>query len=121
MIRRAATTTTLVAGLLAFAGCRAAHNAPATPVSASTPAAKTVKAWPAEWCRQAAPGMTRSELERVMGKPTGRFADQYQWEAFGYAFTAFFDADGTARQLDWDAATLTGAQRARIHCPQTRT
>ena len=38
-----------------------------------------------------------------MGKPTGTFNDQDDWEAFNESFTAFYDAYGNVTQLDDDS------------------
>lgn len=51
-----------------------------------------------------------------MGEPTERFSESFKWLAFEFRYSAFFAADGTARQLDMDSA-LAG----RSSCAVTRT
>lgn len=104
MLRSAA-----VAALLALAACGGGSDGQ-DGVSAARAAT-----WPAKWC-QAQPGMTREQIVAIMGEPTEQFPASMKWLAFEYRYSAFFNADGTARQLDMD-----GALEARSTCRAIRT
>lgn len=103
MLRSAA-----VAALLTLAACGGGSGGQGG-VSAAQAAT-----WPAKWC-QTQPGMTRQQIVAIMGQPTERFPDSMKWLAFEYRYSAFFNADGTARQLDMDQAL-----EARSECRATR-
>lgn len=106
MLRAAA-----VAALLALAAC-GGTDASSGPKAVTAAEAQT---WPAKWC-QTSPGMTRDQVVAIMGEPTERFTESFKWLAFEFRYSAFFDSDGTARQLDMDSA-LAG----RSSCAVTRT
>jgi hypothetical protein len=55
--------------------------------------------WAEAWCRVQL-GMTLAEADELMGEPTGVFAEQHEWDAYQWSFTAFANSDGTVRQLD---------------------
>jgi hypothetical protein len=81
--------------------------------SAGYPTAADAQAWPVKWC-QVRPGMTLADADAIMGKPTGTFSDQHEWDGFQWSFTAFINSDGTIRQLD---STEQGATQATSHIP----
>lgn len=67
--------------------------------------AATAKGWTAKWCDHTSLGMTKDDLLKVMGKPVNEFPEQASWIAFELNFTAFFNADGTVRQLENNGTT----------------
>ncbi len=105
MIRSAA-----VAALLALAAC-SGTDATSSPKAVTAAEAQT---WPAKWC-QTSLGMTRDQVVTIMGNPTETFAESMKWLAFEFRYSAFFAADGTARQLDMD-----GSLASRSNCAVTR-
>ncbi len=75
--------------------------------------------WPAKWC-QAKPGNTKDELRAIMGQPTSSSDTQMSWSAHQYQFNAFFEADGTVRQLDINQHKLSDAEKAALACDDVR-
>jgi hypothetical protein len=74
----------------------------------------------ASWCR-AKPGDTAERLTSLMGSPKYSLPTQMTWLAPPLAFYAFLDADGTVKQLDINAGSLSDAQKASLPCDTTRT
>jgi hypothetical protein len=72
------------------------------------------------WC-QAQPGNTREQLVALMGPPTSEPPNQMGWTVGHYAYTAFLDADGTAKQLDIQTSSLSDEEKAALKCKVTRT
>lgn len=72
------------------------------------------------WC-QAQPGNTRDQLIALMGPPTSEPPNQLGWTVGDYAYTAFLDADGTAKQLDIHTSSLSDDAIAALKCKPTRT
>lgn len=103
----------------ALAGC--GSSSPKTPSLGAAPAVSgaTAKTWPAKWC-QAQPGITRAQLEQIMGTPTQVDPEGESWSAYEFQFNAFFAADGTVRQLDINDLELTAAEKASLACQTTR-
>ena len=86
---------------------------------AAPPPAEVVRQWPTKWC-QAKPGIAKEELFRIMGTPTRQFPDQASWSAYNWSFTAFFDGDGRAWQLDINDIALSSAEVAQLGCETIR-
>lgn len=61
--------------------------------------AATAEGWAGKWC-QVQLGDTLAVADDIMGTPTYASAEQHQWEAFEWHFTAFANSDGTIRQMD---------------------
>jgi hypothetical protein len=63
---------------------------------------ETARAWPEKFCSLEI-GMTRDEVQAVMGTPTATYrnqaANQDQYEAWGWMLTIFYDIDDRAEQL----------------------
>jgi hypothetical protein len=63
---------------------------------------ETARAWPEKFCSLEI-GMTRDEVQAVMGTPTAIYrnqaANQDQYEAWGWMLTIFYDIDDRAEQL----------------------
>jgi hypothetical protein len=63
---------------------------------------ETARAWPDKFCSLEI-GMTRDEVQAVMGTPTAIYrnqaANQDQYEAWGWQLTIFYDVDDRAEQL----------------------
>ncbi len=78
------------------------------------------KDWPMKWC-QAEPGITRQQLVGLMGKPTTDFETGMSWSDHHYQFNAFFEQNGTVKQLDINLASLTEVEKAALQCKETRT
>ncbi len=76
--------------------------------------------WSAKWC-QAAPGNTKEQLIGIMGAATSTTATTLSWSAYQYQFNAFLDPDGTVRQLDVNAHSLSEAEKAAFACEKIRT
>lgn len=112
-------TAPLILAVLALASCGGAGPAvrQATPTG---PDAATVSQWPAKWCGDVHAGQDRADIVATMGTPTETYADQDQWDGFGYHFTAFYDENGTARQLDVNDIAMSAAQKAKIACDASR-
>jgi len=72
------------------------------------------------WC-QAMPGDTVVRLTSLMGSPKYSLPTQMTWLAPPLAFHAFLDTDGTVKQLDINAGSLSDAQKASLPCDTTRT
>lgn len=72
------------------------------------------------WC-QAQPGNNREQLIALMGPPTSEPPNQLGWTVGDYAYTAFLDADGTAKQLDIHTSSLSDDEIAALKCKPTRT
>ncbi len=79
--------------------------------ASSYPTAAQANEWPQKWC-QVKLGMTLDQADQIMGKPTGSFSDQHDWQGFQWSFDAFINSDGTIRQLD---STEDGATQATSH------
>lgn len=81
----------------------------------------TIRDWASKWCSVTA-GMTRNEVESIMGEPSSEFdgsggeAPQISYEGFGYSFGVFFDVDGEVKQLDFSP----GDDKIGIDCESTR-
>jgi hypothetical protein len=117
---------------LVVAGCGGGVNsASSTPAPTRTgpPPINVAETWPGQFCR-ATIGMTRQQMRALMGEPTKEYtaqntpegADpQMVWEAYGYHFTALFDADDKVSQLDIDDTDLSPEQKADLPCATTRT
>jgi hypothetical protein len=86
----------------------------------SAPSQSVAESWPARWC-QAMPGIAREQLVSLMGQPTNQLATQMVWAAHRYHFTAFFDPDGTVKQLDINSQSLSAAEQAALKCGEVRT
>jgi hypothetical protein len=72
------------------------------------------------WC-EAQPGNTREQLIALMGPPTSEPPNQMGWTVGDRAYTAFLDADGTARQLDIHTSSMSDDDKAALKCKPTRT
>jgi hypothetical protein len=63
---------------------------------------ETARAWPDKFCSLEI-GMTRDEVQAVMGGPTSTFRDQYanqdSYSGWGWDLTIFYDVDDRVRQL----------------------
>lgn len=109
---------------LAVAGCGSGGSGDASPTATAGQeqgvTAARAATWPTEWCESLHVGMNRTDAVEAMGEPVETFADQDQWQGFGYSFTAFYDETGTISQLDYDATGLTAAQHAKLTCEETR-
>ncbi len=90
----------------------------------------TADSWPEKWC-DVELGMTRSEVQQIMGAPTATHTgelSQDEWDAFQWSFTAFYryrtdiddPAEEPAYQLQVNESELTAADRTRITCAFTR-
>jgi hypothetical protein len=102
-------------GVLFIAGIAAYSRA-----QAATDGAHEASTWPTSWC-QAEPGATREQLVALMGRPTTSLDTQVTWSTPHYGFYAFLAADGTARQLDINTASLSDAEKASLPCATLRT
>lgn len=89
------------------------------PADPRRPSAAVVAQWPRRWCR-VQPGMTRSDVYRIMGAPTGEFEDRAGWFSGPWGFAAFFDAEDRARQLDVNDFNLSEREKRRIECESSR-
>ncbi len=78
------------------------------------------EAWPLKWC-EAQPGITKEQLLAVMGPSTSTFPAALTWAAHQYQFNAFLDPDGTVRQLDINAHSLSETEKSALQCDQIRT
>jgi outer membrane protein assembly factor BamE (lipoprotein component of BamABCDE complex) len=76
--------------------------------------------WPVKWC-QAQPGNTKEQLVAIMGQPTMEPEMQMSWHSQQNHFTAFFDPDGTVRQLDFTLYSPSDADKAAMKCGEVRT
>jgi outer membrane protein assembly factor BamE (lipoprotein component of BamABCDE complex) len=95
----------------AIAGCSGGGGSAASPSAADSLLVK--------WC-EAKPGITREQLLSIMGKPTSEPPMQLSWTAQQSHYTAFFDADGTVKQLDFTSYAPT-AEKPALSCAETRT
>jgi hypothetical protein len=63
---------------------------------------ETARGWPEKFCSLEI-GMTRDEVQAVMGTPTAIYrnqsANQDQYEAWGWMLTIFYDIDDRAEQI----------------------
>jgi hypothetical protein len=63
---------------------------------------ETASGWPEKFCSLEI-GMTRDEVQAVMGTPTATYrnqsANQDQYEAWGWSLTIFYDINDRAEQL----------------------
>lgn len=106
------------ATLAAFTTLACGSDDPPT-TTAVRPAAQDTQRWVKNWCI-IQPGDPRAFARVLMGKPTGDYTEQDQWEAFGYSFTAFYDERDRATQLQLSAVRMTKRQRRAIHCNEVR-
>ena len=77
-------------------------------------------AWPARWC-DAQPGITREQLVAIMGPETDKSPTTMTWGAHQFQFNAFFDPNGTVKQLDINTYALSKAEQAALKCATVRT
>ena len=77
--------------------------------------------WPAKWC-QTLPDVSKEQLIATMGQPTTSLETQLTWSApqYKYRFTAFFNADGTVKQLEIMDYMLSDAEKAALPCDAVR-
>ena len=89
--------------------------------SASNVPQSVVDAWPTKWC-QTLPNVSKEQLVTIMGQPTTTFDTQMSWSApqYKYHFTAFFNADGTVKQLEIMDFMLSDAEKAALPCDALR-
>lgn len=91
---------------------------------------ETADGWAQRWCRLEV-GMTRAEVQAIMGSPTSTHTgaeSQDEFDAYQWSFTAFYrsrtdisDAsDEPVYLLQANDTELTAADRARIGCPLVR-
>jgi hypothetical protein len=99
----------LLAGMIA--GCSGGGSSGASPGAGDS--------WLVKWC-EAKPGITREQLVSIMGKPGSEPPMQMSWTAHDSHYTAFFDADGTVKQLDFTSYAPT-AEKPTLSCAETRT
>ncbi len=127
--------STLVAAAvltIALAACGSTtKTTTAHPVAVSaaptTTSATEASGWSAKWCTVQV-GMTKAQVYAIMGKPTAEYQvdvagstnPQASWHAYQYGFTAFFDAQGKARQLDINLSKLSSAEKAKLRCSDIR-
>ena len=102
-----------IACVTSIAGCSGSGSSSGMPQSIAD-------GWPAKWC-QAEPGNTKEKLVALMGPPTVATAGGMTWSAHRYQFNAFFDSDGTVRQLDINNYSLSAAEKAALACASVRT
>jgi outer membrane protein OmpA-like peptidoglycan-associated protein len=78
-------------------------------------------AWPIKWC-QTLPDVSKEQLVTIMGQPTTALDTQLSWSApqYKYRFTAFFNADGTVKQLEIMDYMLNDAEKAALPCDAVR-
>lgn len=101
----------------ALAACSAAGSAGDGPQASQSAA----DAWPTRWC-DAQPGMTREQLVAIMGPETNKSPTTMTWSTpHHYQFNAFFDANGTVKQLDINTYALSTAEQAALKCEKIRT
>ena len=105
------TITPFLIALALLVGCAPVE----TNASNSASAAATAK-----WC-DAKPGATREQLLALMGKPTTALDTQLVWVTPPLRFLAFFDANGTAKQLDINTHDISEAEIAALPCRPVRT
>jgi hypothetical protein len=69
---------------------------------------EVVASWPEKFCSLVI-GMTRDEVQAVMGAPTSSFSDssanQDEWDGYEVSVTAFYDIDDMVQQLDDSTGT----------------
>lgn len=109
--------------LTAAVAIGACGGSPAPAVQRATPQepdAAAVAEWPAKWCGDVHVGNARADVVATMGTPTESYADQDQWDGFGYHFTAFYDETGTVSQLDINTIQMSDSQKAKVTCDETR-
>ena len=77
--------------------------------------------WPAKWC-ETLPDVSKEQLLTTMGQPTTSLETQLTWSApqYKYHFTAFFNADGTVKQLEIMSYMLSDAEKAALPCDAVR-
>lgn len=105
------TITPFLIALTLFAGCTDTHTAAA---GTSQRAAETAK-----WC-SAKPGVAREQLLALMGKPLTSLDTQLSWALPPLRFTAFLDANGTAKQLEISTRDLSDSEIAALPCKPVR-
>jgi chitodextrinase len=84
-----------------------------------------MRSWPAKFC-QARIGMTKPEIQALMGKPQLQTPagfgspEEWEWSAGRFHFHGFFGTDGRVRQLDIDELEMTQAEKLLLTCPARR-
>jgi hypothetical protein len=109
-MKRLSRIIVLLGGLAACGLCSAGNAA----------SQSVIDSWPVKWC-EALPDMTRVQLVSIMGKPTLEPPQQMTWSSDQYRFTAFLNADGTARQLDYAAHSQANTAKSAPGCAALRT
>ena len=126
MFTRTVMLMAMAAGL-AVAGCGGGSSASTTPTATRTgpPPISVAEGWPEKFCK-ATVGMTPQQMRGLMGEPTKQNTPegsdpQMVWEAYGYHFTALFDADDKVRELDINDSDLSPEQQSELPCATSRT
>jgi outer membrane protein assembly factor BamE (lipoprotein component of BamABCDE complex) len=74
----------------------------------NTVSKETVLSWPAKFCSLTI-GMSRKEVQAIMGTPTSTFSDsnanQDEWDGYNVNVTAFYDINDNVQQLDDSTGT----------------
>lgn len=81
------------------------------------------KEWPSAWC-DVQPGMSREEVEGLMGEPTSVDEDgTMSWSWRNYLLIAFLDANDKVSSLlnNNDGIIMTAEESASFHCEANRT
>lgn len=109
----------VTAGIIALllAGCGSSQ--PQTRSWETGPSDADASRWATNWC-DVVVGSTREAASKIMGPPTEFTDADASWTGFGYQFIAFFDENGTVRQLDFNDIMASAAQKARIRCADSR-
>lgn len=106
---------------MAVAAVLAACSASGSAGEGSQVSQSAADAWPARWC-DAQPGITREQLVAIMGPETNKSPTTMTWSTPGhYQFNAFFDGNGTVKQLDINTYALSKAEQAALKCETIRT